>query len=189
MKQYGVILADPPWAYNNGGNGAAHNHYPTMTEAQIAAMPVEMVAAKDSVLILWSTWPQMAAALTVMGMWGFRYVTGFPWIKIRSIEINVHNGVPVDAMDVSFKPVYGTGFWVRGASECVLVGRRGHPRPPSTHPLGLLCHAAQHSRKPVDIYDYAESMDGPYLELFARRAYRGWDAWGNEVENPVPLWT
>ena len=30
MKKYGLILADPPWQYNNkSSNGAADNHYNT----------------------------------------------------------------------------------------------------------------------------------------------------------------
>lgn len=40
-KQYSVIYADPPWAYNQGGRGAAKNHYHTMTAEEIAAMPVK----------------------------------------------------------------------------------------------------------------------------------------------------
>ena len=38
-KQYRVIYADPPWAYRQGGRGAAKNHYHTMTTADICKMP------------------------------------------------------------------------------------------------------------------------------------------------------
>ena len=39
----------------------------------------------------------------------------------------------------------------------------------------------EHSRKPDEIYDYIEKLcNGPYLELFARKAKKGWDTWGNE---------
>lgn len=41
----------------------------------------------------------------------------------------------------------------------------------------------QHSRKPDGIHQRIERLvAGPYLELFARKTLRGWDAWGNEVE-------
>jgi hypothetical protein len=30
-----------------------------------------------------------------------------------------------------------------------------------------------------------EGLAGPYLELFARRRWPGWDAWGNEIECTV----
>lgn len=47
-KQYSVIYADPPWAYSQGGNtksshGIAKQHYPTMTTAEICALPVREI--------------------------------------------------------------------------------------------------------------------------------------------------
>ena len=71
---------------------------------------------------------------------------------------------------------------MRGCSEPVLIGWRGTEKPPSSPFLGLLSERLEHSRKPDDIYEYAESLPGPYLELFARRSRPGWDAWGNEVD-------
>ena len=53
--------------------------------------------------------------------------------------------------------------------------------------MGLISMRLEHSRKPDDLYHYAESLPGPYLELFARRARPGWDVWGNEVESTVDL--
>ena len=50
--------------------------------------------------------------------------------------------------------------------------------------MGLLSKRLEHSRKPVDLYEYAESFPGPYLELFARSKRIGWTSWGNEVETP-----
>ena len=47
---------------------------------------------------------------------------------------------------------------------------------------GLLAERMQHSRKPDSLHDVAETMPGPRLELFARRARPGWTVWGNEVE-------
>ncbi len=44
-KRYSIIYADPPWAYKQGGRGAAKNHYHTMTEAEISAIPVESIKA------------------------------------------------------------------------------------------------------------------------------------------------
>lgn len=43
-KQYKIIYADPPWAYNQGGRGAAKNHYGTMSTADICKMPVQKIA-------------------------------------------------------------------------------------------------------------------------------------------------
>jgi len=50
-EKYKVILADPPWNYANAGcRGAAENHYPTMTLKEICALPINELAANDSIL-------------------------------------------------------------------------------------------------------------------------------------------
>ena len=63
QKKYEIIYADPPWQYRDRGtNGAAEHHYQTMSFADLAALPVRNIAAKDSVLFLWATYPQLPAA-------------------------------------------------------------------------------------------------------------------------------
>ena len=45
----------------------------------------------------------------------------------------------------------------------------------------------RHSSKPEAQYDLAEALaEGPYLELFARRARAGWDARGDQLGLPAP---
>ncbi len=116
-----------------------------------------------------------------MDAWGFQYKTGFPWIKILDEPRMSLFG------DMIIKPQYGVGFWVRGASEYVAIGTRGKVSPPNSGFVGLLSENFQHSRKPENIYEIAESLPGPYLELFARRRRDGWDAFGNEIEGSVNL--
>lgn len=90
--------------------------------------------------------------------------------------------------DFCAKPTWGLGAWVRGCSEPIFIGKRGNAAPPpDQHFLGLLSKRLQHSRKPNDIYHYAMSFPGPYLELFARSKVDGWDSWGNEVECDVEI--
>ena len=61
---YNIVLADPPWRYaNKGGQGVAENHYPTMNIEDICALPVADIAAKDSALFLWATFPMLPEAL------------------------------------------------------------------------------------------------------------------------------
>ena len=182
MSKYGVILADPPWHYRNGGNGYANSHYPLMTVDDIAALPIGDMAADNSVLLLWSTWPQVFGAVEVIKAWGFEHVTGFPWIRLyRDPMIDLFG-------ELHAKPVYGTGAWVRGCSEYVLISRRGDVKPPSNpHFMGLISKRFEHSRKPDNVYQYAEQFDGPYLELFARRPRANWDTWGNELTPDVDL--
>ena len=57
MKEYSIILADPPWAYKvwakKGMGRTAENHYPTMHIKDIQTLPVGRLAAKDCALFLW----------------------------------------------------------------------------------------------------------------------------------------
>ena len=82
-KQYGIIYADPPWRYDRKhGSGVAENHYPTMSIEEICALPVSELAAKDSTLFLWATFPQLNEAFRVIDAWGFKYKTlAFLWLK------------------------------------------------------------------------------------------------------------
>jgi len=180
-----VLLADPPWSYRvgeqSGRRGTADAQYATMTDRGICELqpygrPVSALAADDSVLLMWATWPKLREAFDVISAWGFTYVTGLPWVKV--------SGTPyVDLWgDLQARPSYGVGFWFRGATEPLLVARRGKPPVPrDVGMLGLLGPRLEHSRKPDSVHEIAEHMPGPYLELFARRPREGWDVWGNEV--------
>ena len=45
---YEIIYADPPWRYSaKKVQGAAENHYPTMSIDELCALPVAELAAKD----------------------------------------------------------------------------------------------------------------------------------------------
>lgn len=58
MKKYGIIYADPPWAYRNKHcKGSALAHYNTMRLEDICNLPVREIAAQDCVLFLWATYP------------------------------------------------------------------------------------------------------------------------------------
>ena len=66
----------------NRGQGAAENHYPTMSIQEICRLPVAELAAKDCALFLWVTFPQLQDAMKLFEAWGFTYKTlGFAWVK------------------------------------------------------------------------------------------------------------
>jgi N6-adenosine-specific RNA methylase IME4 len=177
--RYGVIIADPPWPYQQFSDrkqGAARAAYDLMTMDELCAMPVRKLAEDSCVLFLWGTWPKVPEAVKLMAAWGFEHVTGFPWVKTSK------NGAVR----------YGVGFWVAGCSEYVLIGRVGDASPPrpDLKYLGLMSPSFNHSRKPDSIHEIAETLPGPYLELFARRPRDGWTVFGNEVmaaEEGLPL--
>lgn len=180
--KYRLVLADPPWQYQNGAkvNGGATKEYPTMSTDDICALKVESVMEKDAVLILWATWPFLPDAFRVGTAWGFEYVTGFPWVKCETCSVDLWGKLDI-------KTQYGVGYWVIGVSEPILIFRRGKVSPPVTRFVGLIAENIRHSRKPENIYEYAESLSGPYLEMFCRRPRIGWDSFGNEIENSIKL--
>jgi N6-adenosine-specific RNA methylase IME4 len=182
-KRYGVIIADPPWKYGGGGKTfrAADHHYPTLSLKQLQALDVEAVALPDCVLLMWATPPQLETALRLGKSWGSRYVTEFPWVKLQGQPMTDFGGM------LHLTPVWGLGFWVRGCSENVLLFKRGKPKLPRTNFMGLISAQFEHSRKPDNLYEYAQALEGPYLELFARRKRENWDAFGNEIEGSIIL--
>lgn len=78
-----MIYAEPPWRYAQKGlQGAAEKHYPTMGIEELCALPVAEIAAPDSALFLWATFPQLPEALRLIKAWGFQYKTvAFVWLK------------------------------------------------------------------------------------------------------------
>jgi N6-adenosine-specific RNA methylase IME4 len=175
-NQYRVIYADPPWTfatYSRKGKGrSAEAHYDCMSPAEIKALPVADWAANDCVLLLWTTDPVLPMALEVIRSWGFTYKTvGFYWAKLnKSAATSVYN-------EGSF--FTGLGFWTRANPELCLLATRGHPRRQSAAVKKLIVSPRrEHSRKPDEAYARIEALcEGPYLEMFARSAQPGWDAW------------
>ena len=152
-----------------------------MATEQICSLPVGELDDENSVLFLWCTWPLLSDGFKVISAWGFDYITGMPWVKIV--------GRPKESLfgGLEIKPQYGTGFWIRGCSEPLMIARKGKPEPCTRDFCGIISPNFQHSRKPENLYEMAENCSPPYLELFARREKRGWDCFGNEVDNSIVL--
>jgi len=64
-----------------------------------------------------------------------------------------------------------------------LLATKGRPKRKSKSIAQLVVSQRQkHSQKPLLHKDIEDLVDGPYIELFARKKPRdGWDYWGNEV--------
>ena len=70
---------------------------------ELSALPVADLAAPDSALFLWATFPQLPEALRLIQAWGFTYKSvAFVWLKKNR------------KADSWF---YGLGFWTRGNAE------------------------------------------------------------------------
>ena len=177
MGKYQIIYADPPWSYRSGKvQGAAQNHYPTMTDQALYQLPVSGLTDKDCALFLWCTFPKLPEALELISAWGFTYKTvAFVWLK-RNRK--------------SPSWFYGMGYWTRSNAEICLLATKGKPKRQSAgvHQF-IISPIEQHSKKPDDARDKILALMGdlPRVELFARQKTPGWDAWGNEIASDITL--
>jgi N6-adenosine-specific RNA methylase IME4 len=162
-QKFPTIYADPPWPYRKRcGRGAAVKHYPTMPLADIAALPVQQLAADHAQLHLWTTTAFLFDAFVILTAWGFTYQSVFVWAK----------------------PQMGLGNYWRVCTEFMLLGTRGDcPAWTIDLPNLLIEKRTTHSTKPESVRRMIEQVsEPPRLELFARKRSPGWTVWGNEVD-------
>lgn len=179
MKRYSIIYCDPPWPYDNNRSGRVKDGaytYPAMSIAQLCALPVPFLAARDCCLFLWATMPKLQEAFTVIRAWGFRYTTcAFVWVKQNPKGEGIYSGL---------------GHWTNQNAELCLLAKRGKPRRLAKNVKQvILAPRGRHSEKPKEVRERVVNLLGdlPRIELFARQRVPGWDAWGNEVESDICL--
>lgn len=165
---FDLILADPPWKFASNSKAKpgknAIGHYDCMPLDAIKALPVADVAAKDALLVMWTTAPFAELSWDVMSAWGFKYVSQMVWVKER----------------------IGTGFWVRNRHEIIYIAKRGKfpcPRPAPFPDSVIEGQQRQHSRKPDALHEMIQTAfpDARKLEMFARESRPGWTTWGNQT--------
>jgi N6-adenosine-specific RNA methylase IME4 len=163
--KYRVILADPPWSYDNSGlDASAAKQYETMSTEDICTMPIRDLATDNAVLFMWGTSPLLPDALRVIESWGFEYKTSIVWDKDR--------------------PNYGN--YVSVQHEFLFIATRGACTPDIDLRPGSVLRierTGRHSEKPEEFRKLIDTLypNGPRIELFARTAVEGWERWGNEA--------
>jgi N6-adenosine-specific RNA methylase IME4 len=165
--RYKTILADPPWDVMQRGTRGADQHYNLMSLKQIAAMPVGDLAEDDAHLWLWVTNATLRHGYDIAEAWGFTVRSPLTWVKWRM----------------------GLGVYLRNSTEHLLFATRGKaPVQFRAQPTWITAPVQDHSHKPEEQYPLIERISpGRYLELFARRRQRGWDAWGNEIDSDIQI--
>lgn len=169
MTRARVLVADPPWAFNDrlpGPTRGAAKNYRVMTLAEICAFPLPAMEP-HAWLFLWRVSSQVEAAYQVVRAWGFIPKTELVWEKLT----------------VGGKPHFGMGHYLRASHETCIVAVRGAPKPRRrdvrsrfSGPVG------GHSEKPEAFYAIVETLaEGPYVELFARRRRAGWFCFGDQL--------
>jgi N6-adenosine-specific RNA methylase IME4 len=173
VTRYRTIVADPPWPMpesgkwtGKGGNWAAYNGattrlpYATMELAEIAALPVGMIADVHAHLYVWTVNRHLEETYRIVRGWGFRPSSTLTWCK-----------APMGK---------GMGGAFTSTTEfIVFAGALRHTA--KLDSSWWLWRRGEHSAKPEAFLDLVEQVSpGPYVELFARRDRLGWDTWGNE---------
>jgi N6-adenosine-specific RNA methylase IME4 len=190
---YNVIYADPPWnikagrllgkyktengsqVWNIENNKSRDLPYKTMSVEDIKALPVQNITNKDACLFIWVTNSHLPHIFDIINSWGFSYSTTLVWAK------NALGG--------------GLGGTFRITTEFLIYAKKGIV-PIKTRTIGTCFNVKRtyvngypkHSLKPEFFRDLIEkTVDGPYLELFARSESKNWDVFGNEVPNSIVL--
>jgi N6-adenosine-specific RNA methylase IME4 len=167
-KKYHVIGIDPPWAYEEKGGFSSADYdsesnrgavdYPTMTVEQIKK--IELPAADDCVLFLWTTHAFLKDSFDLVDEWGFKYKATLVWDKVKM----------------------GLGRTVRMQVEFCLIAVKGNPIINGSSERDIITEPRrEHSRKPEAFYQMAERMCiGNKLDYFSRQNRENWDHYGAE---------
>mgnify|MGYP005752140701 FL=1 len=127
------------------------------------------ISADNSVLLMWVIDPMLDLAFDVIEAWGFQYKTvGFTWAKTNKTNMGMFTGL---------------GYWTRGNPEMCLLATKGKPKRIHKDVKQLIVsQREEHSKKPLMHKEIERLVEGPYIELFARKKpYDNWDYWGNEI--------
>lgn len=126
---------------------------------QIAQLNIP--AADDCVLWLWTTHKFMKYSFSLIEKWGFEDKAILTWAKDRM----------------------GLGRWLRSKSEFCIMAVKGNPVINLTNQTTVLtAPLREHSRKPDEFFSMVNDLCvGRKLDFFSREKREGWDQFGNDV--------
>lgn len=184
-KEYDVLYMDAPWPYHGdqSKDGAAANHYGTMTLDELKALPVADIIAKKAVCFMWVTESSKKYANELFNAYGLTMVdNSFIWQKVTKADgkpFKATGGIPtivkpvVEYLYIGTTEKDGTMPWAGISRRCAKLEQV------------IQAPRGRHSEKPAVFRKMIENIfgtDRSYIELFARRnSDELWDCWGNEV--------
>jgi len=179
-KKYKTVVIDPPWNIIPIKNCKAiidrtkleqQNTLPyhLMTNEELKNFPIDKFADEECQLFLWATHSTLPFALELVKHWGFKYHCLLTWDKTNGITL----------------------CGITRRTEFVIYAYRGKQ---NLKQMGLSLPtyfrevSTVHSRKPRSFYHLlVKSAPEPRIDIFARKCYYGFDAWGDQVEEIKPL--
>lgn len=188
MGEYATVIMDLPFELKTNQSlpmnwaslGTLTNKMPydTMTMDEIRNFDINKYAAKDSLLFMWASagklkekdTPILKFVFELLELWGFSYHTTLTWVKTKPHCI--------------FSPIN----W---KSEHLIFGYRGDFKKLVRKKYGVMSSVfygdnKRHSEKPATIYQKLMSWTPPpRIDLFARRAHRGFHGMGNQYEGNI----
>jgi N6-adenosine-specific RNA methylase IME4 len=168
-KKYHVIAIDPPWSYKEKGGFSSEDYnsesnrgavdYPVMNIEQIKN--IELPAADDCVLFLWTTHAFLKDSFEIMENWNFDYKATLVWDKVKM----------------------GIGRTIRMQVEFCLIGIKGNPIINGSAERDIITEPRrEHSRKPEAFYEMVDRMCiGNKLDYFSRNNRNNWEHYGAET--------
>lgn len=175
--KFPLIYVDPPWTYKvwskKGEGRSACSHYDVMNIEDIKSLPVNELASKNSVLLVWVTFPILPEALNVLTAWGFDYKTvAFTWVKRNK---------------KNYTWFWGMGYYTRANPEICILATKGKGLPVLNRSVHSVIDTPieEHSKKPDVVRKLIVQLFGniqPRIELFARKKAPEWICVGNEID-------
>lgn len=143
------------------------DNYSMMEWDEIVTLPIRDIADTDAYIFLWTTHTYLPKSFELLKEWGFKYHLTLTWDKGRGL----------------------THFGFHRKTEFCLFGYNGKLdidcKGKSIHSM-MYEYNSGHSIKPEIFYTEIErKFPAPRLNMFARKERKGWDAYGNEVENSI----
>jgi N6-adenosine-specific RNA methylase IME4 len=187
-RRYRALYIDPPWKFNAGTKNRPQ-HYPRMTDAQIAALPLRELCHPDGAWIfVWCTSPMAERFFCkVAPSWRLKFSgRAFEWAKLNKREQAKIERARIAGCD----PVFslrnfhkGQGLTTRKNPEDCWLFRVGRPRIRSRNVDELIvAPLRENSRKPDETRDrIVRFCPGPYAELFSRGDDPRFEHFGNEA--------
>lgn len=171
-EEINIFYLDPPWQYADGSHLlGTDKQYETMSFEELSALPIAGLAAQDAVMVMWTTFYMLDAALSLMAAYGFEYKTVFTvWVKV----------------DRAGNPYFSMGDYTMPCAEFALMGIRGTLQIKQRKDIinsVIRARPNGHSRKPPAVRDQIVRLFGdlPRMELFGRGRVPGWIVWGNQT--------